>query len=266
MPVPSVPKPPRWTIAAALLVALVGGAFVMDAARPDDRMGEPAEPPYLTVFMVDGLSQRVFQRELRRGHLPNVARLIREGAYVEDGVAAFPSMTGYGFYGFLTGRDAVESGVLGLRWFDRHRDGDVFRGYVGRTNVEMNRDLAPRPRTLFERFPEAHSFSVNSYVNRGAKRSEKMGFAFTAAKYEDRWWAADLLHALPFAEEHLSPGWAEIEGRAVRLAVEDLRNRPKVQWITWWGSIVGRRGGGVPMPTGSTLSSPTTGWSPSGRT
>jgi len=50
-------------------------------------------------------------------------------------------MTGYGFYPFITGVDATESGILGLRWFDRKRKEGNLRNYVGRTNIHMNSDL-----------------------------------------------------------------------------------------------------------------------------
>ncbi len=199
---------------------------------PEDRFGRPARPPFLTIFLVDGLSQETFQQELRAGTLPNIQRLIDEGAYVPDGVVAFPSMTGYGFYPFLTGQDATESGVLGLRWFDRHRKIGSFRSYVGSTNVEMNQDLVPR-KTLFERFGDDHSFTINSYNNRGAVRSIKTAFEFTAAKYEGHWWVANLLSAIPFFEDQLSPDWPVVERHVVETALADLEHRPKIQWITF---------------------------------
>ena len=72
--------------------------------------GAPAAPPYLTVFMLDGLSEPVFREELAAGRLPQMAALVREGVLVQDGISAFPSMTAYGFYPFLTGHDAAHSG------------------------------------------------------------------------------------------------------------------------------------------------------------
>src|SRR5687768_3160151 len=98
----------------------------------------PGMPPLLTVFLVDGLTQEVFDRELAAGRLPHMKGLVDQGLRVENGVAAFPSMTGYGFWPFLTGDDAATSGVLGLRWLDRQRQDGAFRNYVGRTNIHMN--------------------------------------------------------------------------------------------------------------------------------
>lgn len=221
--------------AARAAVLLVVAIVLVLVAWPEDEdtIGSPASPPYLTIFMVDGLSQAVFEEELAKGNLPNLRALIDEGAYVEDGVAAFPSMTGYGYYPFLTGVDAAESGVLGLRWFDRSRATGVFRTYVGRTNVELNGDLSAEPETLFELAGDAHSLSINSYADRGARRSIRTDFEFVAAKYEGHWWFADLLSSIPPFEDELSPDWRQIERQVVELALADLVHRPKVQWITF---------------------------------
>mgnify|MGYP000650113857 CR=1 FL=1 len=114
------------------VAAVVGLAGIVIATR-SPAPGSPAKAPYLTVFLIDGLSEAVFVRELAAGALPEMQRLITEGTYVPHGVGAFPSMTGYAFYPFLTGHDATESGVLGLRWFNRGIAEGNFRNYVGRT-------------------------------------------------------------------------------------------------------------------------------------
>lgn len=201
--------------------------------RPAPPRGRPADPPYLTFFLVDGLSQEVFQRELAAGNLPNIARLISEGLYVEDGIAAFPSMTGYGFYPFITGQDAVHSGVLGLRWFRREAKEGNFRAYVGRTNVMMNEDFIAEPPTLFECFPGQHSFSVNSYANRGVVRSEKLGWGFSMAKYQEKYSAVRFLAGTPWLGPRVLPDWYQAETQVLEVALADLPHQPKVQWITF---------------------------------
>jgi arylsulfatase A-like enzyme len=223
-------KPRRW-LRFSLLAGLVllGVTYML---RPPPPRGRPADPPYLTFFLVDGLSQEVFQRELAAGRLPNIAQLLESGLYVEDGIAAFPSMTGYGFYPFLTGRDAVHSGVLGLRWFRREAREGNFRNYVGRTNVAMNQDMVAEPRTLFECFPGQHSFSVNSYANRGVVRNEILGWAFSIAKYQEQYGVLRFLAGTPWLGPRLMPDWFAAETQTVELAMKDLAFQPKVQWLT----------------------------------
>ncbi|HSI03891.1 MAG TPA: alkaline phosphatase family protein, partial [Myxococcota bacterium] len=124
-----------------------------------------AVPPYLTVFLVDGLVQDVFARELAAGRLPNIDTMVREGTVIENGISSFPSMTAYGFYPFITGEDAAASGVLGLRWLDRGRGTGIFRNYVGRTYKLMNEDLKAEPRTIFE-VAGSLTQTFQSYMNR----------------------------------------------------------------------------------------------------
>ena len=81
--------------------------LVAYAYRSARNVGAVASAPYLTVFMVDGLSESVFAAELEAGRLPNIAALAARGARVEHGISSFPSMTSYGFHPFLTGQDAA---------------------------------------------------------------------------------------------------------------------------------------------------------------
>ncbi|MBK8011872.1 MAG: alkaline phosphatase family protein [Deltaproteobacteria bacterium] len=220
------------------LLAVFGcgvGAFAYQAwpSGEDGAVGSAAKPPYLTLFLIDGCAHEVFDAELAAGRLPNIQRMMDEGLFVENGVSAFPSMTAYGYYGFLTGQDAVFGGPLGLRWYDRERGKGPFRSYVGKTNTLFNHDMAPGRQTIFEAFPDQHSLSINTYANRGAHRSEKTGWMFTMAKYKDHWWVAGLLSSLPMVRDRVAPDWPEIESRVVDLAIKDLAHRPKVQWVTF---------------------------------
>ena len=75
----------------------------------------------ITYIMIDGLDKKIFKKLIEENRLKNLKQYMYGGLYVENGIGSFPSMTGYAFYPFLTGVDAVNSGVLGLRWFDRRR-------------------------------------------------------------------------------------------------------------------------------------------------
>ena len=219
----------RW-LAIAILVATASLLAHLATRMPP--AGRPAQEPYMTIFLLDGLSQAPFERELAAGHLPHIASLISEGTYVKNGIAAFPSMTGYGFYPLITGRDAARSGVLGLRWFDRRRSVGAFRTYVGRTSAHMNGDLISRPKTIYELARE-HSMSLNAYVNRGVVHDHKVGWAFMTAKFRQKWWLPRYLAALPWLGPKLAPDWPAAERKVLNIALGDLNNRPRVQWITF---------------------------------
>jgi hypothetical protein len=215
----------------ALGLAVVGAVMARPPTASPAR--GPGSPPYLTVFLIDGLSEAVFEGELASGRLPALQRLIDEGHYVPHGIASFPSMTGFGFYPFLTGHDAAGSGVLGLRWFDAPRAIGSFRNYVGRSNRAINGDLAPEPLTLFECFPSQHSYAINSYTTRGAEQADMTTWPFIAAKYRDRHWLPRAAARLPGVGRALAPDWALAESTVVRKAIADLPRRPKIQWITF---------------------------------
>lgn len=187
----------------------------------------------VTYFMVDGLSQERFSVLLDAGKLPNVKSLIDEGIYVKQGIVSFPSMTGYCFYPFITGVDACESGILGLRWMDRSKTDAHFRNYVGRTNVHMNQDIRQDVKTIFEYFDleDDYTVTINSYCNRGVKESVTTGFAHVTSKYNtDK--AFGKLERLPLFGKKLFQDMYEFEEKVKEKALAQLTNNPKVHWIT----------------------------------
>jgi predicted AlkP superfamily pyrophosphatase or phosphodiesterase len=192
----------------------------------------PGDPPFLTIFLIDGLSRSVFRNELRAGRLPNLEKMISEGAYIENGISAFPSMTGFGFYPFLTGRDATRSHVLGLRWFDRTAAHGLFHNYVGLTNIRMNEDIADSTLTLFEHFPDQYTTSINSFLTRGADQASKGGWSFFIAKHRELILSEDAPAEAEGAVGELLPDWRKAESRVMNLAVRQLERRPKIHWIT----------------------------------
>jgi hypothetical protein len=220
---------PIWSL--IFLAALI--LFVVLLWPSRRTVGRPGEPPFLTYFLVDGLTDSVFREELAAGSLPNIAKLIAQGTYVEHGIGAFPTMTGYAFYPFITGRDSTQSGVLGIRWFDRARKSGNFRNYVGRTQSLMMQDFCPEAPTIFEMLEGQHSFSINSYASRGALDRQVRGFDFSMAKYQDHYWMARTLAKLPLVGPWLLPDWFKAEENVMATAIADLANRPKVQWITF---------------------------------
>lgn len=186
----------------------------------------------VTVFLVDGLSDDIFLREMAAGRLPVLSQLVQTGTYVKNGICSFPTMTGYGYYPFITGRDATESGILGLRWFDRSRQEGNLRNYVGRTNVNMNSDITDSIENIFELSAPAYTASINTYMNRGVSHNVKTGWAHTTAKYEGksifRW-----LRALPVVGKSIAPDHFEHESAAMDIALRQLSKNPKVHWVTF---------------------------------
>lgn len=187
----------------------------------------------ITYLHIDGLTRSIFETELNAGHLPRIADLLSRSTYVEQTVGAFPSMTGYAFYPYLTGRRAIESDVLGLRWFDRSLTKGNLRNYVGRTNVYMNHDINPDIPLIFEHFPDAYTVSINSFMNRGVQKSSNTGWPLTTAKYTDVP-LFKTMKRLPIINRQVYNHF-QLEDGVMAQAIAQLDANPKVQWVTLAG-------------------------------
>ncbi|MBK9257841.1 MAG: alkaline phosphatase family protein [Saprospiraceae bacterium] len=185
-----------------------------------------------TIFLIDGLDNKIFKRLIDEGRLPCLKSLMDSGIYVENGISSFPTMTGYGFYPFVTGVDATLSGILGLRWFDRTLDKGNLRNYVGKTHVHMNDDLTDTTETFFEKSGQYYTASINTYMNRGVKHAIMTGWEHTTAKYEGKsffYW----LRAIPFLGSSIAKDHFEHESHATHLALRQVEKNPKIHWITY---------------------------------
>jgi predicted AlkP superfamily pyrophosphatase or phosphodiesterase len=186
----------------------------------------------VTYLLIDGLSKTIFEEQLANGNLPNIEELIHSGTYVRNGISSFPSMTGYGFYPFLTGIDATKSGVLGLRWFDRTRTEGNLRNYVGRSNIHMNLDVTKNYKGVFEQFSNFYTSSLNSYMNKGVHHSQKTGWEMTSAKYYEKP-LFKFLRSVPYFGDRITYSYFDHETYVASLVMNQLEHNPKVQWVTF---------------------------------
>ena len=53
----------------------------------------PAKPPKLVLCVIDAMAPEMLERTIAAGTAPVLERLVRDGTYVPDCVAAFPSVT-----------------------------------------------------------------------------------------------------------------------------------------------------------------------------
>ena len=184
----------------------------------------------VTVILIDGLSQNIFETAIATNQLPHLKSLIDNGTYVKNGIGSFPSMTGYAFYPFITGVDATKSGILGLRWFDRSLDVGNLRNYVGRTNVYMNEDVTDTIKNIYEMSGDMYTASINSFMNKGVDDGRITGWTLTTAKYEGKSIFGPM-RAIPIVGEELAKNLFQHETKVMTMAKDQLTKNPKVQWI-----------------------------------
>lgn len=184
----------------------------------------------VSIILIDGLSQSVFESAIANNQLPNLKALIENGKYIKNGIGSFPSMTGYAFYPFITGVDATKSGILGLRWFDRSLDKGNLRNYVGRTNVYMNQDVTDTIKNIFELSGDMYTGSINSFMNKGVDDGRITGWTHTTAKFEGKSIFGPM-RAIPLVGKELAKDHFQHETEVMIMAKDQLLKNPKVQWI-----------------------------------
>lgn len=225
-------KPLKYSIGClgGIILILAIAVFFVNKETSYEGEHQTTKGNTVSIILIDGLSQKKFQQALKDNQLPNLKKLTQTGTYIENGIGSFPSMTGYAFYPFITGHDAVESGIIGLRWFDRSRDVGNLRNYVGRTNVWMNQDITDTIETYFELAGDQYTASINSFMNRGVDDARITGWTHTTAKFEGKSFFGPL-KSIPLAGKELAKDHYQHESEVMKMATDQLKQNPKVQWI-----------------------------------
>ncbi len=126
-------------------------------------------PPKLVLCVIDAMAPEMLERTIASGAAPVLERLVRDGLYVPDCVAAFPSVTPVCAASIVTGRAQDAHRIPAMNWFDREEGryveyGSSFRAaqrfgiarQLTDTVYNMNRaHLAAETLTVFERLDDA---------------------------------------------------------------------------------------------------------------
>jgi hypothetical protein len=127
------------------------------------------KPPKLVLCVIDALAPAMLDAAVAAGVAPMLGRLIEQGRYVRECVAAFPSVTPVCAASIITGCAPDQHRIPGMNWFDREEEryveyGSSFRAaqrfgiarQLTDTVYNMNRaHLARDTLTVFERLDDA---------------------------------------------------------------------------------------------------------------
>ncbi len=123
----------------------------------------------LVLAVVDGLKPAMLERAVAAGRAPALARILEEGTYVDDCVAAFPSVTPVCAASIITGAGPDEHRIPSMNWYHRDegryveygssfsasREAGIYRSLTD-TIYNMNRDHLSRDvETVFESLDDA---------------------------------------------------------------------------------------------------------------
>lgn len=176
-------------------------------------------PPSFVILVADGLRPDVLDAAVRAGHVPELAALRNEsGLHVVTTV--FPSVTGVAYVPMLTGEHPAQSGIPGLRWYDRSRQLPGLlgysRSYVGTQLRRINDDLSPHARTAFQ-LVNGKALGFASMITRGLPRVAQLD---RGAGYSAR-----VIHAHVAGD---AARWSALEATMAERLVERVRReRPR---------------------------------------
>jgi hypothetical protein len=79
----------------------------------------PGRPRKLVLAVIDGMKPAMLERAVATGRAPALARIMERGAYVDDMVAAFPSVTPTCAASIATGTGPDEHHIPSMNWYSR---------------------------------------------------------------------------------------------------------------------------------------------------
>jgi hypothetical protein len=145
-------------------------------------------PPKLILCVIDAMAPAMLERAIEQGDAPVLARMVKDGLYVPDCVAAFPSVTPVCAASIVTGVAQDEHRIPAMNWFHREEDryveyGSSFRAaqrfgisqQLTDTVYNMNRvHLAKNTPTVFESLDDAdvRTAGTTYLMYRGRHRHE----------------------------------------------------------------------------------------------
>ena len=123
------------------------------------------------LLLVDGLRPDVAEARLAAGELPHLEAMLEAGGRTRA-ITVFPSTTSVAYLPFLTGCTPGHCNIPSIRWLDRQayggrwwREREAVRSYCGYQAPQLDDDIAPDVRTIFELVPE--SIGIFTPVARG---------------------------------------------------------------------------------------------------
>ncbi len=123
------------------------------------------------VFLVDGISAETFNELLNQGNLPTLQRYVKQGAYHDNVVASFPTVTGPGHIPLFSGINPASIDFVGHNQF--HRSNGKLENYLLSYNL-FSKKYGDR-KTLYHQFD--NSVSISEPFRVGATTYRKNIFA-----------------------------------------------------------------------------------------
>lgn len=148
-------------------------------------------PRKLVLTVIDGLKPAMLERAVQQGRAPTLQAIMERGAYVDDCVAAFPSVTPVCAASIATGVGPDRHRIPSMNWYDRaerryveygssfgaSRRAGVLRSLTDTVYNMNGKHLAPELPTVYERLDDAglRTAGTTYLIYRGRHRHQIAG-------------------------------------------------------------------------------------------
>lgn len=145
----------------------------------------------LVLAVIDGLKPAMLERAIAQGRAPTLKAIMERGSYVDDCVAAFPSVTPVCAASIATGAGPDAHRIPSMNWYDRaerryveygssfsaSRRAGVLRSLTDTVYNMNGKHLAPETPTIFERLDDAglRTAGTTYLIYRGRHRHQLSG-------------------------------------------------------------------------------------------
>ena len=126
------------------------------------------------IVTVDGMSQTALLEEIKKGTLPNIARVMAKGTMFRNGaLAQYPTVTWANHNTLMTGASPGHNGLVNNSWWDRTTQKEQLITDGGfKNSLRTGKLMNPKVETLYEAversFPGARTIAINQPSGRGA--------------------------------------------------------------------------------------------------
>lgn len=118
---------------------------------------------YVIMFIIDGLSPKLFEEMIHDGELPNIKEHIYDkGLIGKNFITVFPSITLTAVSSIMTGVYPAKHKIPAFQWFDRSNFAS--RSYIGIKVINFEDDLRKNAKPIFDYLPDGECASYGLII------------------------------------------------------------------------------------------------------
>ena len=146
--------------------------------------------------IIDDVRADHFFNLIRKGFLPNMKKLMKNGIYSENCITDFPPITYPTQVSLLTGtytgnyKKELCHGIPLINWMDRDYSPPILRSYAAKDMqiYKLNNEIGDNCKTILEMIEDGNTASITQFISRGSnyffpERKTKLAMYYLILKY-----------------------------------------------------------------------------------